>query len=652
MDIGLSLDEIIQRKRGVVDKKFKPRKVFKKPAYKPDAIPFDARNKIIQKTRAKISDAREILNQNIRASGIDARQLIHNRKKKHHQRHHYRHRSGGCGSGGGGSGRFSTPPVLPTLAVFENQQEQNLITVINRGARQLIHDRKKEHHQQQHYHHNSGGGGGVSGVGGTGGFGRCSPPQLLPSLAMLQKHLEEEQNLRTTTNRGARKMIHDRKQEHYQQQQHYHHNSGGGGVSGGGGSTVGGGSARYSPPLVSLAVLQKNLEEERNMRTKTNRGARQMIHDRKQEQQQDYHHNSGGGGVSGGSGSTGGGGGGSTGDGGSARYSPPLVSLAVLQKHLKEEQEARARAQHMNPWDSLPNDEANNFYTPSYVDHDNVEHMEMEDINSSLHISGGGGYQKISSARSPFRTNAAGMDDVEMHSSNMPGDPFGIYDPSRNRIERPTFLQPPSASRTEKHLFERRGPSHHSPPPLNDQQQRNLLATSNLPDSLTGLFRSEPDMCLSHGIYANENGHVSTTYGLPPTDGVRPPPSLLDVVANNKSGYRVLVRNLHVDVTTGDIRELFNDIGPIYNAHVVRPGTAEVIYTSLEHAQMAVDSYHQREFDGQPMHCVLINPDSCFRSVNYSANFHSNNGSLTVTTNSSGVEVDIDALHSVLFRDR
>ncbi|XP_068154890.1 uncharacterized protein [Drosophila tropicalis] len=476
MDIDLSLDEIIQRKRGLADKKFKPRKVIKKPAHKPvhkpDAIPFDARNKIIQKTRAKISDAREILNQNIRASGIDARQLIHDRKKEHHQ-------------------------------------QQN-------------HHQQQHHHHHPHHHHRSGGAGGASGGGGGSG-------------------------------------------------------------AGGGGSGAGGGSGHYSPPqLATLAALQKG--QEQRLITINNR---------------------------------------------------------------------RARAQHDNPWDSLSNDNGKNFCPPGYVDHDNMEHLEMEEINRTLHMSGGGGYQKQSSARYPFRANAAGMDDVEMQSSNMSGDPFGIYEPSRNRIERPTALQQPSASRTEKQLFERRGLSHHPPPPVHHQQQRNLLATSNLPDSLRArLFGSEPDRRVSHGIYANENGHASTTHAHPSIGGARPSPSLSVAGANSKSGYRVLVSNLHANVTTCDIRELFNDIGPMYDAHVVRPGTAEVIYKSLEHAEMAVDSYHQREFDGQPMHCVLINPHSCLRSANYSANFPSNSGSRTVTTNSSGVEVDIDALHSVLFRDR
>lgn len=58
----------------------KPRRPLNKPAARPQT--FDARNKIIQKTRAKIVDARDILNQNIRDSGIDARNVLLERKKE------------------------------------------------------------------------------------------------------------------------------------------------------------------------------------------------------------------------------------------------------------------------------------------------------------------------------------------------------------------------------------------------------------------------------------------------------------------------------------------------------------------------------------------------------------------------------------------
>lgn len=58
----------------------KPRKPANKPGL--NTRSYDARNKIIQKTRAKIVDARDILNQNIRDSGIDARNVLLERKKE------------------------------------------------------------------------------------------------------------------------------------------------------------------------------------------------------------------------------------------------------------------------------------------------------------------------------------------------------------------------------------------------------------------------------------------------------------------------------------------------------------------------------------------------------------------------------------------
>ncbi|KMY87013.1 uncharacterized protein Dsimw501_GD15616, partial [Drosophila simulans] len=169
------------------------------------------------------------------------------------------------------------------------------------------------------------------------------------------------------------------------------------------------------------------------------------------------------------------------------------------------------------------------------------------------------------------------------------------------------------------------------------------------------------DPRISHGIYANENRRRAVGRGggsdsdsgsdgdgnaAAPSKNKRRSPSPLSLgTSTSKGGYRLLVSNLHTNVTTADIRELFSDIGPVYDARVVRPGTAEVIYKSLEHAEKAVDTYHHRQFDDQPMHCVLVNPHSSRRSVHKAS-------SRTVTTNSSGVEVDIDALHSVLFRDR
>lgn len=73
------------------------------------------------------------------------------------------------------------------------------------------------------------------------------------------------------------------------------------------------------------------------------------------------------------------------------------------------------------------------------------------------------------------------------------------------------------------------------------------------------------------------------------------------------AGHRIVVSNLQPTVTQDDIRELFEDIGQLLVARLVRPGTAEVIYKSLKDAQKAVDTYHNRQLDGQPMKCLLVN---------------------------------------------
>lgn len=45
-------------------------------------------------------------------------------------------------------------------------------------------------------------------------------------------------------------------------------------------------------------------------------------------------------------------------------------------------------------------------------------------------------------------------------------------------------------------------------------------------------------------------------------------------------------------------------------SRLVRPGTAEVIYKTQEDAQKAVDLYHNRQLDSQPMNCLLVTPRS------------------------------------------
>ncbi|KAH0561792.1 polymerase delta-interacting protein 3-like isoform X1 [Cotesia glomerata] len=78
--------------------------------------------------------------------------------------------------------------------------------------------------------------------------------------------------------------------------------------------------------------------------------------------------------------------------------------------------------------------------------------------------------------------------------------------------------------------------------------------------------------------------------------------------SSSTTGYRIVVSNLQANVTQEDIKELFEDVGELLVSRLVRPGTAEVIYKTLKDATKAVETYHNRQLDGHPMKCLLVNP--------------------------------------------
>lgn len=106
--------------------------------------------------------------------------------------------------------------------------------------------------------------------------------------------------------------------------------------------------------------------------------------------------------------------------------------------------------------------------------------------------------------------------------------------------------------------------------------------------------------------------------------------------STQSTGYRIVVSNLQANVTQEDIKvrckycwknfyfaniriyihkknisssqELFEDVGELLVSRLVRPGTAEVIYKTLKDATKAVETYHNRQLDGHPMKCLLVNP--------------------------------------------
>ena len=49
-------------------------------------------------------------------------------------------------------------------------------------------------------------------------------------------------------------------------------------------------------------------------------------------------------------------------------------------------------------------------------------------------------------------------------------------------------------------------------------------------------------------------------------------------------------------------------MGPLVTSRLVRPGTAEVVYRQYKDAERAVENYHNRQLDGQPMKCLLVKP--------------------------------------------
>ncbi|XP_068898010.1 polymerase delta-interacting protein 3-like isoform X2 [Tenebrio molitor] len=121
------------------------------------------------------------------------------------------------------------------------------------------------------------------------------------------------------------------------------------------------------------------------------------------------------------------------------------------------------------------------------------------------------------------------------------------------------------------------------------------------------------------------------------------------------AGHRIVVSNLQPTVTQDDVKELFEDIGQLLAARLVRPGVAEVIYKNLKDAQKAVDTYHNRQLDGQPMKCLLVNKRPLNNPTAPPLNKMDTQGLLNTvevsgSTNSNKLVPDLSTIHKVLFQ--
>ncbi|KAM7348524.1 uncharacterized protein ACRADG_007795 isoform 2-T2 [Cochliomyia hominivorax] len=270
----------------------------------------------------------------------------------------------------------------------------------------------------------------------------------------------------------------------------------------------------------------------------------------------------------------------------------------------------------------------NHFDIPrGYVDYDNMEKMEEEEYAAASRLSrtvqNDIAYELAPPA--PRRLNSWGS------TSNEHFDPFDVYEvPYSTRHERrmsPDLPAPPSKGILRSSSLRDRSPDAYSRRYLPEQ-------TSHLSYEMRSRLERAPDPHASMGIFSNPLKPSSSSSM-----------SSGSMMPTSSSGYRIVVSNLHTSVTQSDIKELFEDIGELIDSRIVRPGVAEVIYKSLVDAEKAVDTYHNRQLDGQPMKCLLVNPRASNKPTApaiRSSSLHS--------SNKTPLEIDIDALHKVLFR--
>ncbi|CRL04274.1 CLUMA_CG017372, isoform A [Clunio marinus] len=111
-------------------------------------------------------------------------------------------------------------------------------------------------------------------------------------------------------------------------------------------------------------------------------------------------------------------------------------------------------------------------------------------------------------------------------------------------------------------------------------------------------FSSSSDGVRSRLYNDRDRNESAGIFAKLPVRGTSPPQAQI--------GHRIIISNLHTSVTESDVCELFEDVGPLVSAHMVRPGIAEVVYKNLGDAEEAVETYHNRQLDGQPMKCMLV----------------------------------------------
>uniref|UniRef100_U5EYF8 Putative rrm motif-containing protein n=1 Tax=Corethrella appendiculata TaxID=1370023 RepID=U5EYF8_9DIPT len=242
----------------------------------------------------------------------------------------------------------------------------------------------------------------------------------------------------------------------------------------------------------------------------------------------------------------------------------------------------------------------------------------------------------VTSTMPPLPTFSRTVQSVQpRHGSPPPiySDPFDCYEVP---VRRPIEKAPPAP------IIQRQLRNHDiiidDDDDLPPQPRRGILRSSHyeesrphLSNSMRARLESAPNPNESMGIFARD---------------LTPPPS----------SYRIVVSNLHESVTQTDIKELFEDIGDLLEARLVRPGVAEVIFRTLKDAEAAVDTYHNRQLDGQPMKCLLVKPRSSNKPTAPAIKYSSSQFSRLISSKTTSalkkqpLDIDIDVLHKALFK--
>lgn len=147
---------------------------------------------------------------------------------------------------------------------------------------------------------------------------------------------------------------------------------------------------------------------------------------------------------------------------------------------------------------------------------------------------------------------------------------------------------------------------------------------------------------------SNRDGNVASKLSA----GLRSRLGMGSDAASPLQGYKILVSNLHAKVSQQDLEELFGDIGPLRKVQFVRSGVAQVIFVRRSDAERAIDTYHNRELDDQPMICKLVLQQSSVEECQPKLSSLNLSGSTLRSdrlTTRSRVTPDISVIHSALF---